>query len=127
MNEQMWEAASYLVAIFGSILLWINYALFGLIARRYGQVFGKITYSSLLILAPTGLLVYTLFLILKATPLLQDAQAAQVAEWVAYLALVASGFFCLLGIARFSGVLGQVTRPVAPDEPAQAAAKGGNA
>jgi hypothetical protein len=127
MNDQLWEAASYLVAIFGSIFLWINYALFGLIARRYGQVFGKATYSSLLILAPTGLLIYTLFLILKATPLLQDAHTAQVAEWVAYLSLVASGFFCLIGIARFSGVLGQVTRPGVSDEPAPAAAKGGEA
>lgn len=110
MNEQLWEGASYLVAIFGSIFLWINYALFGLIAKRYGQVFGKATYSGLLFSAPTGLLVYTLFLIFKATPMLKDPQAAQVAEWIAYLCLVASGLFCLIGIMRFSRVLNQVTR-----------------
>lgn len=127
MQEQIWEASSYLVAIFGSILLWINYALFGLIARRYGQVFGKATYSTLLFLAPTGLLLYTLFLIFKATPILANEQAAQIAQWIAYLALFASGFFCLLGIARFSRVLGQVTKPESNDTSASYAAKGGKA
>lgn len=111
MNEQLWEGASYLVAIFGSIFLWINYALFGLIARRYGQVFGTATYSTLLMLAPTGILVYTLFLVLKATPILASPAATQIGEWIAYLSLVASGLFCLIGIARFSRVLGQVTKP----------------
>lgn len=111
MDNQIWEGASYLMAIFGSICLWINYALFGMIARRYGQVFGKVTYSTLLILAPTGLLVYTLFLIFKATPLLSDPDLAKAAQWVAYLALLASGLLCLLGIGRFSRVLSLVTRP----------------
>jgi hypothetical protein len=109
-DNQIWEGASYLMAIFGSIFMWINYALFGLIARRYGQVFGKVTYSTLLILAPTGLLVYTLFLIFKATPLLSDPDLAAITQWVAYLALLASGFFCLVGIGRFSRVLTLVTR-----------------
>lgn len=36
MSEQVWEGASYLVAIAGSLMLWINYALVGLVARRYG-------------------------------------------------------------------------------------------
>jgi len=111
MPDQAWEAASYLVAIFGSILLWINYALFGLIARRYGQVFGKNTYSGLLILAPTGLLIYTLFLIFKATPVLADPDTAAAAQWVAYVALMISGLFCLVGIGRVSRVLSLVTRP----------------
>ncbi|MCD4813998.1 hypothetical protein K8S19_09960 [bacterium] len=110
MEDQIWEASSYLVAIMGSIFLWINYALFGLIARRYGQVFNKITYSTLLIMAPTGILVYTLFLIFKATPLLSDPKLAELAQWTAYLALVASGFLCLVGIARFASVFANVTR-----------------
>lgn len=116
MQDQIWEASSYLVAIMGSIFLWINYALFGLIARRYGQVFNKMTYSTLLILAPTGILIYTLFLIFKATPLLSEPKLAELAQWIAYLALVASGFLCLVGIARFSSVLSNVTRPMAPSE-----------
>lgn len=111
MQEQMWEGASYLVAIFGSLFLWISYALFGLIARRYGQVFNRATYSTLLMLAPTGLLVYTLFLIFKATPILSDPKLASFAQLIAYLALVASGLFCLIGMARFSSVLSMVTRP----------------
>lgn len=111
MSDQVWEGISYLVAILGSIFLWINYAMFGLIARRYGQVFGKATYSTLLFLAPTGLLIYTLFLIFKVTPVLADQQVAKITEWVAYLSLVASGLLCLIGIMRFSRVLVQVTTP----------------
>jgi len=111
MQEQIWEAASYLVAIFGSIFLWINYALFGLIARRYRQVFNRATYSTLLIAAPTGLLIYTLFLIFKATPLLDEPKLADLARWIAYVALVTSGFLCLVGTAKFSSVLSFVTRP----------------
>jgi hypothetical protein len=113
MEGSLWEASSYLVAVFGSIVLWISYALFGLITRRYRQVFGRATYSTLIIAAPSGLLVYTLFLLLKATPVLENREIAAGAQWIAYLALVASGFFCLVGVAKFAGVLRQVTRPAA--------------
>ncbi len=117
METSMWEASSYLVAVFGSIVLWISYALFGLITRRYKQVFGRATYSGLIIAAPSGLLVYTLFLILKATPVLSDPAVAKSTEWFAYLALLASGFFCLVGVAKFAGVLRQVTRPIQGEAP----------
>lgn len=113
MEGSVWEASSYLVAVFGSIVLWISYALFGLITRRYKQVFGRATYSTLIIAAPSGLLVYTLFLILKATPVLDNHDIANGAQWIAYLALMASGLFCLVGVAKFAGVLRQVTRPSA--------------
>ncbi|MEW6517574.1 MAG: hypothetical protein AB1439_11810 [candidate division FCPU426 bacterium] len=116
MPEQLWEGASYLVAIGGSLLLWINYALVGLIAHRYSQVFHRATYSTLLILAPTGLLVYTLFLIFKATPLLSDPKLASFAQLLAYIALLASGFFCLLGVGRFASVLQSVLRSAQPKE-----------
>ncbi len=112
MENQIWETVGYLVAIVGAFCLWINYALFGLVARRYRQVFGCTTYSTLLILAPTGLLIYTLFLLFKATPLLNDPQIASLAQWGGHLSLLASGFFCLIGTARFSHVLSKVTRPV---------------
>lgn len=110
MEHQAWEGASYLVAVFGSLLLWANYALFGLIARRYAQVFGRATYSTLIITAPSGLLLYTLFLVLKATPVLDAPAAAAAAQWAAYLALLGSGLLCLLGTARFAAVLASVTR-----------------
>lgn len=116
MEGQIWEAASYLVSVFGSICLWISYALFGLITRRYQQVFGRATYSTLIILAPSGLLLYTFFLILKATPALDNPVLAARAQWVAYLALVASGLLCLVGVARFASVLRQVMRPAAARE-----------
>ncbi len=116
MSEQVWEGASYLVAIAGSLLLWINYALVGLVARRYGQVFQRSTYSTLLMLAPTGLLIYTLYLIFKATPLLNDPKLAAFAQLLAYLALLASGCLCLLGVGRFASVLGTVLRPDGPKE-----------
>jgi hypothetical protein len=119
MPEQIWEAASYLVAILGSICLWVSYALFGLIARRYRQVFNRLTYSTLLIAAPTGILVYTLFLIFKATPLLNDPKLAGLAQWVAYIALLASGLFCLVGTIKFSSVLSFVTRPQTNANPAK--------
>jgi hypothetical protein len=117
MEGQIWEASSYLVAVFGSIVLWISYALFGLITRRYKQVFGRATYSTLIISAPSGLLIYTLFLILKATPVLESPAVANAAQWFAYLALMASGLFCLVGVAKFAGVLRHVTRPAAGDAP----------
>lgn len=112
----MWEGASYLVAISGSLLLWINYALVGLVARRYGQVFQRSTYSTLLMLAPTGLLIYTLFLVFKATPLLNDPKLAAFTQLLAYLALLASGFLCLLGVGRFARVLGTVLRATGSKE-----------
>ncbi len=113
MQEQVWEAASYLVAILGSLSLWISYAIFGLIARRYHQVFNRLTYHTLLFSAPTGLLIYTLFLVFKATPLLADPKLADLAQWLAYFALLASGLLCLLGAVKFSSVLSLVTRRAA--------------
>lgn len=122
MEGQIWEGSSYLVSVAGSIVLWVSYALFGLITRRYQQVFGRSTYSTLIILAPSGLLVYTFFLVLKATPVLQDPLLAQRAQWVAYLALLASGLFCLVGVARFASVLRGVTRPAPASQPLNPAA-----
>ncbi|NTV53193.1 MAG: hypothetical protein HGA76_09320 [Candidatus Firestonebacteria bacterium] len=124
MEGSLWEASSYLVAVFGSIVLWISYALFGLITRRYKQVFGRATYSVLIIAAPSGLLVYTLFLILKATPVLENPAVAGGAQWIAYLALVASGLFCLIGVGKFAGVLRQVTRPAVGEALFPVAGKG---
>ena len=110
MQGQIWEGASYLVAVFGSVLLWVNYALFGLITRRYAQVFGRATYSGLIMLAPSGLLVYTLFLVLKATAVLSDPVLSAAVQSIAYLALLISGLLCLIGTARFAAVLRGVTR-----------------
>ncbi len=109
MAGDIWEAGSYVVAVFGSIVLWVSYALFGLITRRYRQVFGRATFSTLVMLAPSGLLVYTLFLLLKATPLLENPQLAAPAQWVAYLSLFLSGLLCLIGVGRFSRVLSHIT------------------
>ena len=113
MEGQIWEASSYLVAVFGSLLLWISYGLFGLIARRYRQVFGCSTYSTLVILAPSGLLIYTLFLVFKVTPLLENPALANTVQKIAYAGLLASGVFCLVGVAKFASVLSKVTAKLA--------------
>ncbi len=119
MREPMWEAAGYAITIAGSICLWGSYALMGLIARRYGEVFQRTTWGSLLIFAPLGILVYTLLLMLAATPLLPDPRLAHWAQGIGYFSLIASGLLCLIGVGRFAAVFNQVTQSQPPEEEQQ--------
>jgi hypothetical protein len=104
MNANFLETLSSLIAIAGALLLWASYVILGLIASRYQRVFHQNTMGQLLMVAPTGILIYSCFLILKTTPLVDDPGLLAVCQWIAYLSLCASGVLCAWGTLRFSRV-----------------------
>jgi hypothetical protein len=104
MNANFLETLSSLIAIAGALLLWVSYVILGLIASRYQRVFHQNTMGQLLMVAPTGILIYSCFLILKTTPLVDDPGLLAVCQWIAYLALCASGVLCAWGTQRFARV-----------------------
>ena len=103
MNEQVLQAYVYTAGVLGGILFWVGFLIFGFIARRYNVVFNKPTFHGLLMTAPSGILLYSILLIIKTT--LKSTQASDVIQITAYILLIISAVLCLFGIYKFNSLL----------------------
>ncbi|MFP4466194.1 MAG: hypothetical protein ACLFP1_04010 [Candidatus Goldiibacteriota bacterium] len=99
------QIASHLFSVFGGMFFWAAFFVFGLIARRYSIVFNKQTYYMLLMLAPSGILVYSILLIMKTSVLIKDPAAGNILQLAAYGFLLISGIICFAGIWKFNRLL----------------------
>jgi len=103
MNDQLIQAYVYAAGVLGGILFWAGFLIFGFIAKRYNVVFNKPTFHGLLMTAPSGILLYSVLLIIKAT--LKNSQASDVIQITAYILLIISAGLCLFGIYKFNSLL----------------------
>ncbi|HDT14778.1 MAG TPA: hypothetical protein ENN55_01065 [Firmicutes bacterium] len=110
MGENEMQIASHLLAVLGGIFFWAAFFVFGLIARRYSVVFNKSTYHTLLMLAPSGILVYSILLIMKTSVLVTEPAVGAALQLAAYIFLLVSGIICLAGMLKFNRLLNELIK-----------------
>ena len=99
MSEELLKNLSDYLALLGGLTFWLGFLALGLVAKRYETVFRKSTAWLFLALAPSGVLLYALLVVVRIS------ETGMVEKLVAYFALALSGLLCLAGAARFHGVL----------------------
>ena len=96
MSEELLRDLSNYLAVLGGLALWIGFLALGLVAKRYEGVFGRPTGWLFLTIAPSGVLVYALLVVVKIS------RGGVAEELIAYLALALSGLLCLAGQPVFT-------------------------
>ena len=110
-NEYLWYVTvTNLVAVAGSVLLWVTCVLFGLIARKYELVLRKKTNWQFMIFAPSGILVYA---VIQIVAYASQVKLNVMQSWVAYVFFLLSGALSLLGALKFKQVVTPAKKPAA--------------
>lgn len=110
MNEQATQLYSSLLAVLSGIIFWAGFLVFGFIARRYSSVFNKQTFYGLLMTAPSGILIYSVLLILKSSLFVKSPEISSVIQITAYSFLVISAALCLAGILKFNKLIDELLK-----------------
>jgi hypothetical protein len=110
MTEETLQLYSYLIAVVSGILFWAGFLVFGFIARRYSSVFNKPTFHGLLMTAPSGILVYSILLILKSSLFVKNPAVSEAIQVTAYAFLALSGALCLAGILKFNRLIDELLK-----------------
>ncbi len=85
----------------GSLLLWLAFVIIAIIAYRFERLRDTRTYWQLLLLAPSGLLFYTVVVILGFS---QAGGLSDFQKWLSFPVLAISALFCLLAVGVFRNV-----------------------
>lgn len=115
----MYVTVTNLVAVAGSVLLWVTCVLFGLIARKYELVLRKKTNWQFMIFAPSGILVYA---VIQIVAFASQVKLNVMQSWVAYVFFLLSGALSLMGALKFKQVVTPAKKPVPRPGSGQAAA-----
>jgi hypothetical protein len=110
MTDETLQLYSYLIAVVSGILFWAGFLIFGFIARRYSSVFNKPTFHALLMTAPSGILIYSVLLILKSSLFIKSPEMSAVIQVTAYSFLALSGALCLAGILKFNRLIDELLK-----------------
>jgi hypothetical protein len=110
MSDQVLQLYINVTAILSGILFWAGFLVFGFIAKRYHVVFNKTTFHGLLMTAPSGILAYSVLMIIKSSMLLKDAAVNNAIQLTAYGFLLASAVLCLFAIIKFSGLIDELLK-----------------
>lgn len=102
---QLLSSAEYLLfvtltnylAVLAGVTLWGSFFLLGLIAQRLEQAFEIPTHWRLLLWAPSGILLYTVYTLVSAGSGPGNAAGFALERQIAYGALLVSGALCLWG------------------------------
>ena len=110
MTEETLQIYSYLAAVISGILFWVGFLVFGFIARRYSSVFNKPTFHGLLMTAPSGILAYSVLLILKSSLFVKSPELSNAIQVAACIFLALSGALCLAGILKFNRLVDELLK-----------------
>ena len=110
MSEEVLQLYSQALAVMSGILFWAGFLIFGFIARRYSTVFNKPTFHTLLMTAPSGILVYSVLLVLKSSLFVKNPDISWGIQTAAYIFLLLSAVLCLAAILKFGGVLNELLK-----------------
>ena len=110
MTEETLQIYSYLAAVVSGVLFWAGFLVFGFIARRYNSVFNKPTYHGFLMTAPSGILAYSMLMILKSSLFVKSPELSDIIQVSAYVLLAISGVFCLAGILKFGRLIDELLK-----------------
>lgn len=108
--EQYLQLYNYLAAVFSGIFFWIGFLLLGFIAKRYSKVFNKKTFYTLLLMAPSGILLYSILLILKTSLIIKDVKINEFIQIIAYIFFVFSAILCFIAVYKFNKVLNELIK-----------------
>lgn len=89
------------LSIAGGLLLWWGFFLVGIIARKYEMTFARRTNWQFLALAPSGILIYTIW---QGIAYIQKGKFSVTEQWINYILVLISGFLCLWGVFVFKQV-----------------------
>jgi hypothetical protein len=110
MSEETLQLYSHAMAVLAGILFWAGFLMFGFIARRYHVVFNKSTFHTLLMTAPSGILIYSVLLIMKSSLFVRNPDLSNLIQAVAYVSLILSASLCLAGILKFNRLLNELLK-----------------
>lgn len=103
--EQILQFYSHIMAIISGLIFWAGFFIFGMIAYRYSKVFGKQTFYLFMMIAPSGILLYSLLLIVKISVTYNNTGLNNIIQITAYLFFVLSVLLTLISILRFNNIL----------------------
>jgi hypothetical protein len=89
------------LSIAGGLLLWWGFFTVGIIARKYERTFARRTNWQFLALAPSGILIYTIW---QGIAYIQKGAFSVTEQWINYTLVLISGGLCLWGAYVFRKV-----------------------
>ena len=89
------------LSISGGLLLWWGFFTVGIIARTYERTFARRTNWQFLALAPSGILIYTIW---QGIAYIQKGNFSVTEQWINYSLVLISGALCLWGAYAFRKV-----------------------
>ena len=109
MAEETLQAYSYIMAVLSGICFWAAFFAFGFVARRYTAVFNRKTYYGMMMAAPSGILAYSIILVLKTSLFVKDQNINGYIQLAAYIFLLISAALCLFALMKFNGLLDELS------------------
>jgi hypothetical protein len=103
--EQALQFYSHVVAIISGLFFWAGFFIFGIIAYRYSKVFNKQTFYLFMMLAPSGILLYSILLIIKISVGQGNFGLNNAIQIAAYLFFALSAALTLISVVKFNDVL----------------------
>ncbi len=103
--EQTLQLYTYIISIMSGLLFWVGFFIIGIIAYKYSRVFNKQTFYIFMMAAPSGILLYSLLLIVKISFASSNPQLNNIIQIIAYLFFIISVFLTLISILRFNNIL----------------------
>jgi hypothetical protein len=110
MTEDALMLYSQILSVLSGVLFWVAFLIFGFIARRYKVVFNKETYHGLLMVAPSGILIYSVLMILRSSMFIKQVQLNDMLQVTAYIFLLLSAVLCLIGTIKFGSLIDQLLK-----------------
>lgn len=92
------------ISVIGGVLLWIGFVLIALIARRFQNLSGQNTFWPALMVAPLGILIYTL---VQANGFFARGALNDTERWTGFPILFVSAVLCIFVITVFSRIAGR--------------------
>ena len=105
------------VAVLAGGTLWGSFFFLGLIARRLEDALNVPTHWRFLLVAPSGILLYTVYTLVSAGAAVGTETSYLLERRIAYGVLVTSGALCLFGCAATWWSLARLAVPSAPAAP----------
>jgi hypothetical protein len=110
MANNLMQLYTNAAAVASGIFFWAAFLVFGFIARRYSVVFKKATFHTTLMIAPSGILFYSLLIMIKSSPLVKSAAVNSVIQTAACGLLFLSAVLCFAGILKFNSLLSELLK-----------------
>lgn len=108
--EQILQFYNLIALIFSGIFFWAGFLIFGFIAKRYSKVFNKNTFYTLLLVAPSGILMYSILLILRTSLVIKDTKINDIILVIAYLFFILSAMLCFISVFKFNKILDELLK-----------------